>query len=205
MSEKWMWNGAPVGITSSTCSRAAAKLSTSTYAPSLVACRCAKSSTGRTQGTRDAISTQSSSEPRSRTRPITSTPNSTARSLPSRRSRSVPSCSTTASRAASRGRPLATAGLEMAHEAEQRGVDGEGDVVLAGDRAEPLSPRVVHPEATLEVDLDGRTASFDDPLYGRLRRRLVGYASRAEAEPSHAAHASSSDSSDGGTVRGQRS
>ena len=41
----------------------------------------------------------------SRTRPITSTPNGTARPLPSSRSRSVPSCSTTEAIASSRERP----------------------------------------------------------------------------------------------------
>ena len=62
-------------------SRSAKRL-TSRYAPSLVACMWAKSSTGRTQPVRAEISTTSSSEPRSRTRPITSTPNGTARPFP---------------------------------------------------------------------------------------------------------------------------
>ena len=42
---------------------------------------CAKSSTGRTQPSRREISTTSSTEPSSRTRPITSIPNGTARSF----------------------------------------------------------------------------------------------------------------------------
>ena len=54
---------------------------------------CAKSSTGRTQPSRREISTTSSAEPSSRTRPITSIPNGTARSFASSRSRSSPSCS----------------------------------------------------------------------------------------------------------------
>ena len=67
---------------------------------------CARSrSPGRTQPARRLISTQSSSEPRSRTRPITSIPNGTARSFPSSRSRTSASCSTTASIASSRLRP----------------------------------------------------------------------------------------------------
>ena len=74
-------------------------------APSEVACMCAKSSTGRTQSTCSASQMTSSRVPRSRTRPITSTPNGTARPLPSRRSRSEPSWSATASSAASRFRP----------------------------------------------------------------------------------------------------
>ena len=77
----------------------------STNAPSLVACMCAKSITGRTQPARRLISTQSSSEPRSRTRPITSIPNGTARPFPSSRSRTSASCSTTASIESSRLRP----------------------------------------------------------------------------------------------------
>ena len=99
-----MWNGASGSSTSSAASSAVANGSASTYAPSLVACMWAKSRTGRTQLVRRAISRTSSSEPRSRTRPMTSTPNGTARSFPSSRSRSVPSCSTTASIAASRVR-----------------------------------------------------------------------------------------------------
>src|SRR6266542_2568279 len=55
MSLKWMWNGAPGSITSSAASRADAKESTSVKAPSLVACMCAKSSTGRTKSTYVAI------------------------------------------------------------------------------------------------------------------------------------------------------
>ena len=65
----------------------------------------AKSITGRTQGTRAEISTMSSSEPRSRTRPITSIPKSTARSFASSLTRSSPSCSHTESIASSRVRP----------------------------------------------------------------------------------------------------
>jgi len=105
MSEKWMWNGAPGSSTSSAASRASANGSTSVNAPSLVACMCAKSSTGRTQPRRLAISITSSRLPISRTRPITSTPNGTARSLPSSRWRSSVSCSQIESIAAARSRP----------------------------------------------------------------------------------------------------
>ena len=51
------------------------------------------------------------------------------------------------------GRELAPARLEMAHEPEERRVDGEGEVVLARELAEALGERVIHPEAALEVDL----------------------------------------------------
>ena len=78
MSLKWMWNGAPGSSTASVASSAAANASTSVNAPSLVACMCAKSSTGRTQSTCDAIASTSSIVPSSRTRPITSTPNGTS-------------------------------------------------------------------------------------------------------------------------------
>jgi len=104
MSEKWMWNGLPGSITSSAASSAAVNGSTSVKAPSLVACMCAKSSTGRTQPVRREISITSSRLPISRTRPITSTPKGTARSLPSSRSRSSPSCSQIESIASSRVR-----------------------------------------------------------------------------------------------------
>ena len=44
-----MWKGAPSSSTSSAAARAVSNSSGSRYAPSLVACMCAKSSTGRTQ------------------------------------------------------------------------------------------------------------------------------------------------------------
>jgi hypothetical protein len=105
MSEKWMWNGASGASTSSAASSASANGSTVVNAPSLVACMCAKSSTGRTQPQRREISTTSSAVPSSRTRPITSMPQGTARSFFSSRARSSPSCSQTESIAASRVRP----------------------------------------------------------------------------------------------------
>ena len=74
-------------------------------APSLVACMCAKSSTGRTKSTCAAIASTSSIVPRSRTRPITSTPNGTSRPFASSRSRRSPSWSTTSAIACSRSRP----------------------------------------------------------------------------------------------------
>ncbi len=52
MSEKWMWNGEPGSCTASAASSAAWNGSPSVNAPSLVACMCAKSSTGRTQPVR---------------------------------------------------------------------------------------------------------------------------------------------------------
>ena len=105
MSEKWMWNGAPSARTPSASSSASRNRSASRNAPSLVACMCAKSTTGRTQPTRRLISTHSSSEPKSLTRPMTSIPNGTARPFPSSRSRTSASCSTTAATESSRLRP----------------------------------------------------------------------------------------------------
>src|SRR4029077_18544794 len=60
MSEKWMWNGARGGSTTSAASSASRNGSAAVYAPSLVACMCAKSSTGRTQPVRREISITSS-------------------------------------------------------------------------------------------------------------------------------------------------
>ena len=114
-----MWNGAPGSSTASAFASASAKSSTSVYAPSEVACMCAKSSTGRTQSTCSAIQITSSRVPRSRTRPITSTPNGTARPLPSSRSRSEPSWSATASSAASRSRPSRKPGWKTTSSAPQ--------------------------------------------------------------------------------------
>ena len=69
--------------------------------------------------TRRLISTQSSSEPRSRTRPMTSIPNGTARSFPSSRSRTSASCSTTASIESSRLRPSRNPGWKTTTSAPQ--------------------------------------------------------------------------------------
>ena len=59
------------------------------------------------------------------------------------------------------GRELAAARLEVPHEAEERRVDRERHVGLAGRLAEPLGPRVVHPEAALEVDLARVVAALE--------------------------------------------
>ena len=61
-------------------------------------------------------------------------------------------------------RELPSARLEMAHEPEQRRVDGQGDVVLTGELAEPLRERVIHPETALEVDLARRVAALQENL-----------------------------------------
>ena len=52
----------------------------------------------------------------------------------------------------------------VAHEAGERRVHRERDVALARELAEPLRPRVVHPEAALEVDLAGGVAALDEEL-----------------------------------------
>ena len=84
---------------------------------------------------------------------------------------------------ADRGRELAPARLEVAHEAEERRVDGQRDVVLARELAEPLRERVVHPEPALEVDLARRVAALEEEL-DRLLGRLAGrHAGRADADP----------------------
>ncbi len=100
-----MWNGAPGSSTASTATSASANGSTEVKAPSEVACMWAKSGTGRTHGSAAAIASTSSSEPKSRTRPITSTPKGTARPFGSSRVRSRPSCSTTAATVSSCVRP----------------------------------------------------------------------------------------------------
>ena len=52
------------------------------------------------------------------------------------------------------------AALGVAHEAGDRRMDGEDDVGLPRQLAEPLRPGVVHPELALEVDLAGGEAAF---------------------------------------------
>jgi len=49
-------------------------------------------------------------------------------------------------------RELASARLEVPHEAEERCVHGERDVALTRQLAETLRKRIVHPEAALEID-----------------------------------------------------
>ena len=51
--------------------------------------------------------------------------------------------------------PVLLVALDLAEEAGERRVHGEDDPGLAGELAEPLGPRVVHPEPALEVDLAG--------------------------------------------------
>ena len=76
---------------------------------------------------------------------------------------------------------LAAARLDMAHEAEERRVHGERNVVFAGELPEPLRERVVHPEATLEVDLAGGVAPLHEDLDRRLRRLARRHPGRPDA------------------------
>ena len=73
----------------------------------------------------------------------------------------------------------------MAGEREERRVHGQRDVLLPCLRAEPLRPRVVHPEARLEVDLARRAAALDESRDGRFRRLARRDSSGAETKPSH--------------------
>ena len=143
-------------------------------APSLVACMCAKSSTGRTHVVLREISTTSSSDPRSRTRPITSTPNVTARSLPSSRSRSVPSCSTTASSASSRLRPSRNPGWKTTSSAPRRGGD-TGAAVERSHRGGELAParlQMAHEPEERRVHRE-RDVVLSGELAEPLRERVV--------------------------------
>ena len=55
----------------------------------------------------------------------------------------------------------------MPDPAEERRVHRQRDVVLARELAEPLGPRVVHPEARLEVDLAGVVAALEQQSTAR--------------------------------------
>jgi hypothetical protein len=70
--------------------------------------------------------------------------------------------------------------LHVAHEAEQRRVHGQRDVVLACQLAEPLGPRVVHPEAGLEIDLARVVAALDERFDRRLGALPRRHPCRAE-------------------------
>src|SRR5437764_8228657 len=80
-----MWNGTPCCRTPSAAVSAAVKGPTLVKPPSLVACMWAKSITGRTQSKWPQMATMSARLPSSWTRPMTSTPKSTARPLAARR------------------------------------------------------------------------------------------------------------------------
>jgi hypothetical protein len=63
------------------------------------------------------------------------------------------------------------AALDLSHEAGDRGVHGEDDVVRARQLAEAGREVVVHPEPTLEVDLAGGVSALEqkfDRCLGRL-------------------------------------
>ena len=55
-----------------------------------------------------------------------------------------------------------------------------------GHAAEALRPRIVHPEAALEVDLAGRVTALEQELDGLLRALAGRHARGAESQLSHA-------------------
>ena len=83
--------------------------------------------------------------------------------------------------------PLPPARLEVPHPAEERRVHGKRDVVLACELAEPFRPRIIHPEARLEVDLAGVVPALEQELDRRLGALPVGDVRGAESDPSHPA------------------
>ena len=83
------------------------------------------------------------------------------------------------------GGELAAARLEVPHEAEERRVHRERHVCRAGDLSELLGPRVVHPEAALEVDLAGVVAPFEQELDRMLRVVAGGNAGEADTGSGH--------------------
>ena len=88
---------------------------------------------------------------------------------------------------AERGRPFPPARLEMADPAEERRMNGERDVVLTRENAEPLRPRVVHPEPRLEVDLTGVVSALGEQLDRALRALAIGDARRPDPDRAHRA------------------
>jgi len=75
--------------------------------------------------------------------------------------------------------------LDVAEEPGQRGVHGEHDLRVARQLAEPLRPRVVHPEPTLEIDLARAVAALEQQLDGLLGALPRGDAGRPEPDRSH--------------------
>jgi len=77
------------------------------------------------------------------------------------------------------------ASLGVPHEARNRRVDGQHDPRLARELAEPLRPRIVHPEAAFEVDLAGGVAALLEELDGLFGAVLRGHAGWAEVQLGH--------------------
>src|SRR5581483_8218006 len=83
--------------------------------------------------------------------------------------------------------PVLLVALDVAEEPRQRRVHGQDDPGVAGDLAEPLGPRVVHPEAALEVDLAGAVAALAQEPDGVLRALARGNPCRTDSDRSHRA------------------
>ena len=178
-----MWNGAPGSSTASAPASAPANASASRNAPSLVACMCAKSRTGRTKSTAPAIATTSSTvpevahaahhldaerdEPVLRLEPLAEV----AELVDDVRDRLLPLAAEQEAgmeddqlRAARLREPGGVvehperhlellAAVGVAHERRERRVDGERDVGRGGGFAEQRRGVVVEPEAAGEAEL----------------------------------------------------
>ena len=158
-----------------------------------------------------AIASTSSIVPKSRTRPITSTPNGTSRSFASSRSRRSPSWSTTSAIARSRSRPSRKPGWKTISRAPQAfarpavwssipsailnflprstwpmnaasGACTESATSAASAAAaEQRSRVVVEPEAADEADLAGPVALGRERRERLLERRRLGQPARADS------------------------
>ena len=225
-----MWNGAPGSSTLVGALEHVRERVDVREGAVAVACRCAKSITGRIQPVRAEIAKTSSAVPSSRTRPITSTPNGTSAvllleplaQLAELRDDVVERVVALAAEQEARVEDddLGAAGLAMpggvvehperhvellaaldvADEAGERRVHGERDSGLARELAEALGPGVVHPEAALEVDLAGRVAA----LAAGARSPPLGCPARARAR-GRSGFAHGADASAGTTCPSRRS
>src|SRR5918995_1432797 len=83
------------------------------------------------------------------------------------------------------GHPLLLVTLDVAHEACDRRVHGQGDPDLTGQLPEALGPGIIHPEAALEIDLAGVVAALEQELDRRLGGVARGDARRAESGRRH--------------------
>src|SRR5580765_7182808 len=211
MSEKWIWNGASGSSTASAPARISAKADVSVNPPSVTACRCAKSSTGRTHPKRAEIAKTSSAVQLAhaahdldaeRDRPVLLFQSlaQLTELLDDRIDRSlaltpeeeagVEDDDFGAGALRDAGRVIEhpdchvelLATLRVAHEAGDRGVDREHDPRVACKLAEPLGPRVVHPELAFEVDLARRKAPFLKQVDGLFRALARGHPCRAEVK-----------------------
>ncbi len=223
-----MWNGAPRGSTLFAADRTSWKAFVVVKAPSVTACRCAKSITGPNPGQArrdvddvleapDLADAPHDLDPERDSAALSLEPcpqvgellddlgeRAFARALEEEAGmeddRLGTGCDCDPGRVVEhpgRHRMLSVA-LDVTHEPGDRRVHRQRDPATAREAPELLGPRVVHPEAALEVDLTGGVTALAEELDSFLGALPGRNASRAIAEFSHVRKLTARASSDGG-------